>query len=53
MIKYLHDNGVNINVIGGMYGKHSREIEYEEIHKEKICGKKPYYMVCCSNTSID
>lgn len=43
LIKFLVDRNVKINIIGGMYGKHSKHITLSESSYEKHCGRKAYY----------
>ena len=40
----LYNQGVIIKPIMGLYGKHSRGIEYHPEDYEKYIGVKPYYM---------
>jgi len=43
VIKFLIDRKVEINIIGGMYGNHSKHITLPESSYEKYCGRKAYY----------
>lgn len=44
MLKYLKNRGVQINVFGGMYGKHNEMVKTSDMnYKMPISGKKPYF----------
>ena len=44
MIKFLYNTGVSIYPICGMYGKHSRQITYQDEDFISYNSKKPYFM---------